>query len=95
MQEIDDNISEINGEYQCNLCSTIFNRRYPATRHVRIELGYKEHRCSYCNYMSNTTSVIYRHYGNNHGIPKEWICSQNLTKFITSNPNNTNSNIDD
>ena len=95
VQEIDDNISEINGEYQCNLCSTIFNKRYPATRHVRIELGYKEHRCSYCNYMSNTTSMIYRHYGNNHGIPKEWICSQNLTKFITSNPNNTNSNIDD
>ena len=74
--------------YRCQICYVIFKKKYNAIRHVRIELGYKENRCSFCNFMANSTLPIYRHYATNHGIPKEWIISQELTNFVVDNHNN-------
>ena len=69
-------------------------KKYNAIRHVRIELGYKENRCSFSNFMANSTSPIYKHYATNYGIPKEWIFSQKLTDFVVDNCNNTYSDPD-
>ena len=81
--------------YRFRICSMIFKKKYNALRHARIELGYKENRCSFCNFMANGTSPIYKHYATNHGIPKEWIFSQELTNFVVYNcNNNTNSDPD-
>ena len=38
-------------------------------------------------YLSNTTVSIYHHYATRHGIPKDWVTSQNLTHFITHDSN--------
>ena len=45
--------------------------------------------------MANSMSPIYKHYVTNHGIPKEWIFSQELTNFVVYNcDNNTYSDPD-
>ena len=69
--------------FLCKICSTSFGKRYNAHRHTKIEMGYHEYRCSFCNYLSNSTNCIYQHYVSRHGIPKDWITQQNLTNFIT------------
>ena len=92
-QKIEKKIKYISDEeYRCRICFTNFKKKYNAIRHVRIELGYKENRCSFCNFMANSTSPIYKHYATYHGIPKEWILSQELTDFVVDNRNNVFSN---
>ena len=92
-QKIEKKIKYISDEeYRCRICLTNFKKIYNAIRHVRIELGYKENRCSFCNFMANSTSPIYKHYATHHGIPKEWILSQELTDFVVDNRNNVFSN---
>ena len=92
-QKIEKKIKYISDEeYRCRICFTNFKKKYNAIRHVRIELGYKENRCSFCNFMANSTSPIYKHYATHHGIPKEWILSQELTDFVVDNRNNVFSN---
>ena len=82
-------IQEMKDNFVCKICSNSYNKRYHAQRHIKIEMGYHEYRCSFCNYLSNTINAIYQHYVSRHGIPKDWITSQNLTNFIT-NPCDTN-----
>ena len=82
-QEIDKEIQEMKDSFLCKICSNSFSRRYFAYRHTKIEMGYHEYRCSFCNYLSNSTNCVYHHYVTRHGIPKDWITLQNLTNFIT------------
>ena len=82
-QEIDQEIQEMKDSFLCKICSNSFSRRYSAYRHTKIEMGYHEYRCSFCNYLSNSTNCVYHHYVTRHGIPKDWITLQNLTNFIT------------
>ena len=82
IQEIDQNIQPTTNKFLCKLCSYSFNKRYAAHRHARIEMGYHEYRCSFCNYLSNTTICIDQHYVNRHGVPRKWITSENLSNFV-------------
>ena len=82
--KIDEEIQEMKDNFVCKICSNSFTNRYHAQRHTKIEMGYQDYRCSFCNYLSNTTYAIYHHYVSTHGIPKDWITSQNLANFITN-----------
>ena len=82
-QEIDQEIQEMKDSFLCKICSNSFSRKYCAYRHTKIEMGYHEYRCSFCNYLSNSTNCVYHHYVTRHGIPKDWITLQNLANFIT------------
>ena len=84
IQEIDRNIKQTTNNFMCKLCSNSFHKRYAAQRHTKIEMGYHEYRCSFCNYLSNTTTCIYHHYVGRHGIPREWITSENLSNFVVN-----------
>ena len=52
-QEIDQEIQEMKDSFLCKICSNSFRRKYCAYRHTKIEMGYHEYRCSFCNYLSN------------------------------------------
>ena len=54
-----------------------------ATQKLKWGTMIYDYRCSFCNYLSNTTVSIYHHYATRYGIPKDWVTSQNLTHFIT------------
>ena len=82
-KEIDQEIQETKNKFICKICSNSFDKKYHAQCHTTIEMGYYDYRCSFCNYLSNTTVSIYHHYATRHGIPKDWVTSQNLTHFIT------------
>ena len=82
-KEIDQQIQETKNKFICKICSNSFDKKYHAQHHTKIEMGYYDYRCSFCNYLSNTTVCIYQHYASRHGIPKDWVTSQNLTHFIT------------
>ena len=87
LQEIEDNIdmNSRKNKIYCKICSHVFPKKYHAQRHVRIEMGYHDYRCSFCNFLSNTTANVTYHYATRHGIPKDWVTSQNLSMFNMKN----------
>ena len=75
LQEIEDNIdmNSKKNQIHCKICSHVFPKKYHAQRHVKIEMGYHEYRCSLCNFLSNTTANVAYHYATRHGIPKDLV----------------------
>ena len=67
--------------YFCKVCNMKSPYNHPkrgmCARHVRIHLGYSLYRCSFCSFISNNPNSVYSHYTTRHGIPKEWIFSEN------------------
>ena len=94
MEEINSNIeyTKLQG-LKCKICSRYFqqNCRYYINRHIKAELGYHHYQCTFCNYTSMKNSCVFNHYASQHGIPKKWVSSVQLS----DNSSTDNSDNDD
>ena len=78
MKKIEDKIEEKGkSNFVCINCrsspSFSQNRRRALVRHIKIELGYYVHRCSFCDEKSNDPRTLVNHYASIHGIPSNWL----------------------
>ena len=55
-KEIDQEIQENKNKFICKICSNSFDQKYHAQCHTKIEMGYYDYRCSFCNYRSGTVN---------------------------------------
>ena len=71
-------------EFSCRDCTRNppfkAKRKREVIRHIMIELGYFNFRCSLCDEKSNNTKSIVHHYASTHGVPTSWLHSISSTK---------------
>ena len=66
MLQIIEPIILANGESQCPICQKIMKTKGMITRHILIHTGEKSYKCSECNYASNQSHNLKKHFNNKH-----------------------------